>query len=144
MVSLKNSIKILQQINFIFCNIVFSSWFCENYPNFLKGNGSFGVVYQARLIDTNETIAIKKVLQDKRFKVEIICSLSLFYQLLFFFVFFHVESRIANYEEVGSLQYCSASLFLLFQRRKGKLDFDLYRQAISLQEKFANCYVSER
>jgi hypothetical protein len=32
------------------------------------GNGSFGVVYQAKLIETNEIVAIKKVLQDKRFK----------------------------------------------------------------------------
>lgn len=35
------------------------------------GNGSFGVVYQAKLCDTNELVAIKKVLQDKRFKVSI-------------------------------------------------------------------------
>lgn len=33
------------------------------------GNGSFGVVYQARLADSGELVAIKKVLQDKRFKV---------------------------------------------------------------------------
>jgi len=33
------------------------------------GNGSFGVVYQARLNDSQEMVAIKKVLQDKRFKV---------------------------------------------------------------------------
>ena len=32
------------------------------------GNGSFGVVYQARLCETDEMVAIKKVLQDKRFK----------------------------------------------------------------------------
>ncbi|XP_038835530.1 glycogen synthase kinase-3 beta isoform X8 [Salvelinus namaycush] len=32
------------------------------------GNGSFGVVYQAKLCDSGELIAIKKVLQDKRFK----------------------------------------------------------------------------
>ncbi len=32
------------------------------------GNGSFGVVYQAKLCDTSEMVAIKKVLQDKRFK----------------------------------------------------------------------------
>ncbi|RWS30361.1 hypothetical protein B4U80_01083, partial [Leptotrombidium deliense] len=32
------------------------------------GNGSFGVVYQAKLCDTQEMIAIKRVLQDKRFK----------------------------------------------------------------------------
>lgn len=35
------------------------------------GNGSFGVVFQAKLLDggEGEDIAIKKVLQDKRFKV---------------------------------------------------------------------------
>jgi len=32
------------------------------------GNGSFGVVYSAKLVDTQRLIAIKKVLQDKRFK----------------------------------------------------------------------------
>ncbi|CAF2640001.1 unnamed protein product [Rotaria sp. Silwood2] len=32
------------------------------------GNGSFGVVYQAKIVHTNEQVAIKKVLQDKRFK----------------------------------------------------------------------------
>ena len=38
----------------------------------LIGNGSFGVVYQAKLCDTGELIAIKKVLQDKRFKVSLV------------------------------------------------------------------------
>lgn len=33
------------------------------------GNGSFGVVYQARLIGSGELVAIKKVLQDRRYKV---------------------------------------------------------------------------
>eukprot|EP01023_Acetabularia_acetabulum_P031825 TRINITY_DN29779_c0_g1_i6.p2 TRINITY_DN29779_c0_g1~~TRINITY_DN29779_c0_g1_i6.p2 ORF type:complete len:360 (-),score=54.06 TRINITY_DN29779_c0_g1_i6:419-1498(-) len=32
------------------------------------GNGSFGVVYQATCLETAEKVAIKKVLQDKRFK----------------------------------------------------------------------------
>ena len=35
------------------------------------GNGSFGVVYQARMCDSAELVAIKKVLQDKRFKVNL-------------------------------------------------------------------------
>jgi hypothetical protein len=43
------------------------------------GNGSFGVVFQAKLVGVSkdqEDIAIKKVLQDKRFKVSIclLCS----------------------------------------------------------------------
>eukprot|EP00117_Sycon_ciliatum_P044810 scpid71625/ scgid32275/ Glycogen synthase kinase-3 beta; Xgsk-3 protein len=32
------------------------------------GKGSFGVVYQARLVEEDEMVAVKKVLQDKRFK----------------------------------------------------------------------------
>ncbi|KAF9148959.1 regulator of ime2, partial [Linnemannia schmuckeri] len=32
------------------------------------GNGSFGVVFQAKLVSNGEDAAIKKVLQDKRFK----------------------------------------------------------------------------
>ena len=33
------------------------------------GNGSFGVVFKATMADTGEVVAVKKVLQDKRFKV---------------------------------------------------------------------------
>lgn len=32
------------------------------------GTGSFGVVYQAKCMENSETVAIKKVLQDKRYK----------------------------------------------------------------------------
>mmetsp|Transcript_12832 Transcript_12832/g.40968 ORF Transcript_12832/g.40968 Transcript_12832/m.40968 type:complete len:417 (-) Transcript_12832:355-1605(-) len=31
-------------------------------------NGSFGIVFQARVVETGEIVAIKKVLQDRRFK----------------------------------------------------------------------------
>lgn len=34
----------------------------------LIGNGSFGAVYQATLLEDNEIVAIKRVLQDRRFK----------------------------------------------------------------------------
>eukprot|EP01029_Cantina_marsupialis_P029526 TRINITY_DN781801_c0_g1_i1.p1 TRINITY_DN781801_c0_g1~~TRINITY_DN781801_c0_g1_i1.p1 ORF type:complete len:374 (+),score=91.23 TRINITY_DN781801_c0_g1_i1:86-1207(+) len=34
----------------------------------IVGNGSFGVVFQASVIETGEVVAIKKVFQDKRFK----------------------------------------------------------------------------
>lgn len=40
-----------------------------SYTNYkVIGNGSFGVVFQARLVESSEQVAIKKVLQDKRFK----------------------------------------------------------------------------
>ena len=38
------------------------------------GNGSFGVVFQAKLMPSGEDVAIKKVLQDKRFKVRLFLS----------------------------------------------------------------------
>ncbi|GBG76333.1 hypothetical protein CBR_g22080 [Chara braunii] len=34
----------------------------------IVGNGSFGVVFQATCVESGETVAIKKVLQDKRYK----------------------------------------------------------------------------
>lgn len=45
----------------------------------IVGNGSFGVVFQTKLSPSGEDAAIKRVLQDKRFKV---CTLA-FPQLLF-------------------------------------------------------------
>jgi serine/threonine protein kinase len=44
------------------------------------GSGSFGVVFQAVLKDSNEIVAIKKVLQDKKYKV---CSIKLHFIWLF-------------------------------------------------------------
>jgi glycogen synthase kinase 3 beta len=42
----------------------------------IVGNGSFGVVFQTKLSPSGEDAAIKRVLQDKRFKVrnELICA----------------------------------------------------------------------
>lgn len=41
----------------------------------IVGNGSFGVVFQTKLSPSGEDAAIKRVLQDKRFKVCTIGSL---------------------------------------------------------------------
>ena len=38
----------------------------------IVGNGSFGVVFQTKLSPSGEDAAIKRVLQDKRFKVRTI------------------------------------------------------------------------
>ena len=35
----------------------------------IVGNGSFGVVFQTKMMPSGEDAAIKRVLQDKRFKV---------------------------------------------------------------------------
>lgn len=85
------------------------------------GNGSFGVVYQARLCEGDQPVAIKKVLQDKRFKVQanftspteikaagIICqnasSLLKFSQFTHRqFHVFSIEQRTSNYEKTGPL-----------------------------------------
>lgn len=39
----------------------------------IVGNGSFGVVFQTKLSPSGEDAAIKRVLQDKRFKVSSYC-----------------------------------------------------------------------
>jgi glycogen synthase kinase 3 beta len=40
----------------------------------IVGNGSFGVVFQTKLSPSGEDAAIKRVLQDKRFKVSHACD----------------------------------------------------------------------
>jgi len=45
------------------------------------GNGSFGVVFQIRLVEQGEDAAIKRVLQDKRFKVPLLCISCLAFML---------------------------------------------------------------
>lgn len=42
----------------------------------IVGNGSFGVVFQTKLSPSGEDAAIKRVLQDKRFKVRVFGDLS--------------------------------------------------------------------
>lgn len=60
------------------------------------GNGSFGVVYQAKLCENDQHVAIKKVLQDKRFKVVL---------LQFLFVLFdcHIFQHFQEYKSVRTV-----------------------------------------
>lgn len=66
------------------------------------GNGSFGVVFQAKLCDTGELVAIKKVLQDRRFKV------SLF--VLFFYI---INIQVGIKINLGQVQFCCILPILL-------------------------------
>lgn len=71
------------------------------------GNGSFGVVFEAKLCETGELVAIKKVLQDKRFKVSVyallpyVCCTYSPVSLLSI-----SEPGTADYEATRALQYC--------------------------------------
>lgn len=72
----------------------------------MVGNGSFGVVFQAKLVGSpkeGEDIAIKKVLQDKRFKVCFRIFSVNFTLLELTFVTF-LESRTTNNETRQSSQ----------------------------------------
>jgi serine/threonine protein kinase len=69
------------------------------------GNGSFGVVFQATLVETGETVAVKKVLQDKRFKVWNVITRNAktnLSSLLFPSFFDFPESRTSNHEAIAT------------------------------------------
>ncbi len=84
------------------------------------GNGSFGVVFSAKIVgppNDGEEVAIKKVLQDKRFKV---CSTVLPHITrspnhgAHQYIWFSIESRAPSNETCLSSKCCkSESLFLL-------------------------------
>ena len=93
------------------------------------GNGSFGVVYQAKLCETGELVAIKKVLQDKRFKVSLRIEICIGFQdvpnKINLCPFFCVEPRAADNAAIGALQHRQVEVLFLFQWRKGK--FVIYK-----------------
>jgi hypothetical protein len=82
------------------------------------GNGSFGVVFQARLLAVpkdQEDIAIKKVLQDKRFKVRP-STIALYYRLL---NGLRIEQRASNHARRQTSERRRFESLLLLQRRQG-------------------------
>lgn len=73
----------------------------------IVGNGSFGVVFQTKLSPSGEDAAIKRVLQDKRFKVRTPgkCRSMLT----------HSESRTSDHAHRQTSQYCRTEGILLFE-----------------------------
>jgi len=60
------------------------------------GTGSFGIVFQAKCLETGETVAIKKVLQDRRYKNRELQTM-----------------RILDHPNVVSLKHCFFFLLLI-------------------------------
>lgn len=69
------------------------------------GNGSFGVVYMAKIMNTSEHVAIKKVLQDKRFKASILIVILI---LVLFNYSLITEQRTTNHETSKSSERSKA------------------------------------
>lgn len=65
----------------------------------IVGNGSFGVVFQTKLSPSGEDAAIKRVLQDKRFKV---FFSGVYIQSTCLLMRSTKESRITNHEDRSS------------------------------------------
>ena len=63
----------------------------------IVGNGSFGVVFQTKLAPNGEDAAIKRVLQDKRFKVSGKLSPSVYF-------------RDADGSRIGNCKSCALSV----------------------------------
>ena len=66
----------------------------------IVGNGSFGVVFQTKLAPNGEDAAIKRVLQDKRFKVETKTILQQFF-------------RDTNGSRIVNCRSCALSVILI-------------------------------
>ena len=78
------------------------------------GNGSFGVVFQATLVETGETVAVKKVLQDKRFKVVHFHSAEHSKGNVLIFGF--TEPRASDHEAIETHECMRTQKLFLFQR----------------------------
>ena len=66
----------------------------------IVGNGSFGVVFQTKLSPSGEDAAIKRVLQDKRFKVAALLSQRSVRYLLC------LEPRAADHADRATPKHC--------------------------------------
>lgn len=85
------------------------------------GNGSFGVVFQATLVETGETVAVKKVLQDKRFKVADAVTVSGDH---YSDVSVWTEPRASDHEAVKTHKCLWAEKLFLFEGRQGNFPIE--------------------
>jgi glycogen synthase kinase 3 beta len=72
----------------------------------MVGHGSFGAVFQAKVVETGEIVAIKKVLQDRRFKnreLQIMRQLSLQTHPYVVTLKHYFVSKGSKADEVGKL-----------------------------------------
>ena len=81
----------------------------------IVGNGSFGVVFQTKLSPNNEDAAIKRVLQDKRFKVCHTFLLGWWAQSADFSA--NIESRASDHAHSTPSQHRRVEGVLLLERR---------------------------
>lgn len=82
----------------------------------IVGNGSFGVVFQTKLSPSGEDAAIKRVLQDKRFKV----SHTISEERESRNADGCAESRTTDHANCATSQHCRAQSLLLFKWRTSK------------------------
>ena len=91
----------------------------------IVGNGSFGVVFQTKLAPNGEDAAIKRVLQDKRFKVSMEVIPENFFEILM-----EAESGITDHAHRPTPQYSGTQSVLLLERRACKQESILLNQEI--------------
>jgi histidine kinase len=99
------------------------------------GKGTFGVVYEAEEYGTGRIVAVKKVFQDKNYKVDVVS------------VFDCVEPGTVDHEDVEPPQHCDSLQLLLLGNGKcrvvpSELSSRAENTCISLWSTFLRTYIN--